>query len=258
MKKLVVFSVLLALLFVHGTCFADEIVFRGIPWGSAADYTCDELNKNGLSLYLSSVDEYRSKAATYRLRNMIAPMLYGNASIGEQGLTTIALAYPRDVKVAGYNLSSVMTFFVYKPHEGELVYNDKYTAFYAGVYSFVPENIDGMYNDLKEKLSSVYGEYSVEGNQDIIVDLFGEKEFTWSSVEPKQRMTVWETAESYLYLVSNNMPDDADPLFYSDSVVIVYAAKQSDTWIDEAMLAQKRTNERLEKEKYGDGNIEGL
>ena len=54
------------------------------------------------------------------------------------------------------------------------------------------------------------------------------------------------------------MTEDADPTLYSDSIAVVYAAKESDIWIDEALAAQKRTNERLEKEKYGDGNTDGL
>lgn len=257
MKRIVSFVIVLTMLFTLGTCVADEIMFRGIPWGSDADYTCDKLDKNGLSLYLSSLDEYASIAATYRIKNMLSPSMYGNATI-EKGVTTYALSYPMDLKVAGYNVASVMTFFVYRPHEGELVYDHQYTAFYAGMYSFIPEDLEGMFNDLRGKLTSIYGEYVTEGGQEIVEDLFGEKTFAWSSFEQEQKIAVWETAESNLFLVSNKVPEDADPMFYSNSIVIVYAAKESDKWIDEALEAQKRTNERLEREKYGNGDTDGL
>ena len=256
MKRLVSFFVLIALMLVWGTGIAEEIMFRGIPWGSAADYTCDKLNKDGLSLFLTTPEDY-SAIATYRVKNMVSASMYGNAS-SEQGLTAFALEYPMDLKVAGYNPSTVMTFFVYRPHEEELVYDLKYTAFYAGLYTFIPENIDGMFSDLKEKLTSVYGEFVHEGGSEIIEEILGEKTFMWSSFEPDQKVAVWETDESYLFLISNKMPDGADPTFYRDSISIVYAAKESDKWIDEALDAQKRTNGRLEEEKYGDGDTDGL
>ena len=82
-----------------------------IPWGSTADFTCDELNKGGLSLFLTTPEDYAS-IATYRVRNMVSAPMYGNAS-SEQGLTAFALDYPMDLKVAGYNPTSVFVWFVY-------------------------------------------------------------------------------------------------------------------------------------------------
>ena len=256
MKRIISFLILLIMVFTLGTCVAEGIMFRGIPWGSTADFTCDELNKGGLSLFLTTPEDYAS-IATYRVRNMVSAPMYGNAS-SEQGLTAFALDYPMDLKVAGYNPTSVFVWFVYKPLEGELVYDIKQTAFYAGMYTFAPENIEGMYSDLKEKLSSVYGECSDEGGQEKIEDIFGEKTISWSFIDAEQKVAVWKTEDSYLFLISNKMTEDADPTLYSDSIAVVYAAKESDIWIDEALAAQKRTNERLEKEKYGDGNTDGL
>ena len=256
MKKAFSLFILLTIVILCGASIAEEIVFRGIPWGSTAEYTCDELNTGGLSLFLTTAEEY-SSIATYRVRNIVSSSMYGNAS-SEQGLTAFALDYPKELKVAGYNPSTVMVWFVYRPHENELVYDNTFTAFYAGMYSFVPEDIECMYKDLQEKLMSVYGEHVIEGGHETIEDILGEKEFIWSSFTPDQRTTIWETADSYLFLISNKMPDDADPMFYKDNITIVYAAKESDKWIDEAFTAQRKTNQRLEKEKYGDGNTDGL
>ena len=257
MKRTVSFLLLITLVLALGTSVADEISFRGIPWGTDAVSACDKLNKGGLSLYLSSFDEFASSVATYRLRNILSSSLYGNAS-GEQGLTTFALDYPRGLKVAGYEPASVYVWFVYCPVDGELVYDNKRTAFYAGMYSFAPENLEGMYRDLQGKLVSVYGDYTVEGGQKIIENICGEKTIMWSSIEFQQTVTVWESDESYLFLVSNKRPEDADPTFFTDNIMIVYAAKESDKWIDEALAAQKKTNEKMEKEKYGNGDTSGL
>ncbi len=257
MKKFFSFLLLIILVFVLGASVADEISFRNVAWGIDAVTACDALNKGGLSLCLSSLDEYASTVATYRLRNILSSSMYGNVS-GEQGLTTFALEFPHGLKVAGYEPVSIYVWFVYRPVEGELVYDDKSTALYAGMYSFTPENLEGVYHDLQEKLVSVYGEYAAEGGQELIESICGEKTIAWSMVEPEQTVTVWETEESYLFLVSNKMPEDADPAFYMDNIMIVYAAKDSDKWIDEALAAQKKTNERLEKEKYGDGDTSGL
>ena len=63
-------------------------------------------------------------------------------------------------------MRGVFVWFVYRPLEGELVYDIKQTAFYAGMYTFAPENIEGMYSDLKEKLSSVYGNLDSDNPED--------------------------------------------------------------------------------------------
>ena len=67
------------------------------------------------------------------------------------------------MQVAGYDVSQLTLYFAHLPDgSGTLTRDDAHTAFYMGYYTRHPTNTDVVYEDLKSKLTSLYGDCRAE------------------------------------------------------------------------------------------------
>lgn len=250
--------VLLALLIIF-TCFLctsiaeEKIMFRDIPWGSDAATVKKALKKDGIDVSL--YDDPSIVGVQYT--KQIISEQYGFA-VGEAGVTNISIDYTPNIKVAGYEPYIVSLMFVYRPENGRLIYQDKYAALYSGVYNFKAERVSKMFDDLKAKLESVYGRCKYEGGIETVEQIFGKSSYFVLTTTPTESFAIWESESAYLALVGCDYADDSGSSFYGDYIKIVYASKNGDNWINEAIEARNNKNADIESEKYGNGDTNGL
>ena len=128
------------------------ILFRGIPWGSS--YT--EIEKD------VKLDHYW----TFTLIERVAKAMgFEKLTAQDKDLMPLDVGlvaqaeYSRPLpEVAGYKTEAVILQFVYVPDEnGALVEDKEHTALYHAYYTIEPADRAGAYEDLTNKLSSLYG-----------------------------------------------------------------------------------------------------
>lgn len=144
MKKLVVAAILCSLLF--STAFADEITFRGIPWGSSMSRVEEKLSDKQLSV--------RDEAGMRRWENIQSVYdpnyfdEYPSGWSGDSWAKTDVAGYDAYIKVyCAYDLKA----------DGSVDRNKENSEFYAAKYDFSVMDYDTAYNALKSKLTSLYG-----------------------------------------------------------------------------------------------------
>ncbi len=134
--------------------FADEILFRGIPWYASmtdvkASFSDDSIivaeTDEALQVYYSKIDG-----------NM------HNASLGMTRYPAGWVAYSylegQDFKVAGYGLSDMTFYCCYGLDENRVNRKSDNSRLYLASYTFGVVDKRGAFEDLKAKLSSIYGE----------------------------------------------------------------------------------------------------
>ena len=250
MKRFCIF--LLVLVLISSVAVADNITFRNIPWGSPATLVESMVRADGINFSLFDP----SMCAVIGAAGFISGK-YMDWTSGT-GITTFSSDINPNIDVAGYAPTGLEMYFVYRPVDGRLVYEDRYTSLYAGLYTFSAENVEKMFDDLKDKLTSVYGSCQHEGGEDILEDLFGKSGVLFQSPDPVETFAILETDSAFLALASHDLPDNLDSSIYGDSISIAYVSKDGDTWIKEAFAAKDAEDAEKESEKYGNGNVNGL
>ena len=154
------------------SAIADEILFRGVPWGvnpAEARKVIDNPNLYMQATYTTGLIGYPSKTVE-RLMDTSKNVLFGNPECfaQEEGTTRIVGFFISDnPKVGGYNIQTVEMDFASDIQNGVVNDDENVSHFAIATYSF--DILDGInaYNDLKTKLSSLYGEgEEVNGNYD--------------------------------------------------------------------------------------------
>lgn len=232
--------------------YNTEILFRNLPWGSSAKFVNNEMRKDGMGLSLSDPD-----ITGVQLCKQLISDRYGMWTM-ESGVTAISITNNPPINVAGYKPLNVSMLFVYRPQNNKIVVIDEYAALYAGVYTFEPQSMDKMFADLKGKLTLLYGKCKYEGDDKILDSLFGERtHYSWG-LSATETFAIWETESEYLILTGKDYPDDNDSVYYSDAIQIVYFTKHGDEWIQDAIVAKNAEKMDDEKQRYNNGNTNGL
>ena len=78
-------------------------------------------------------------------------------SVGKNGFF-YPLSYD-DIKVAGYDLSGIHIFCAYPAEDGRIIPDSSKSEFYLAYNNFDVLDTQGTFDDLREKLSSIYGSY---------------------------------------------------------------------------------------------------
>lgn len=150
--KIVVLILIIILLGSSNAETSKEITFRGIEWGSTVDYALNDA--------LSDV----------RWGNAYAPQevssndfeLIGDKKGVESYHGKICLYYssfqPGNITVAGYTIDRLELRFVLVPESNNLIIDNDHTSFYFASYELIPSNIDVVYDDLTDKLKTLYGD----------------------------------------------------------------------------------------------------
>lgn len=213
----------------------EEIVFRGIPWGTSYENATSQVpDVNFVSYQGESIKTYSVEEIVYGFGirfeytdiNIKAHNLFGS------------------VCIAGYDTSSVDLFFAYVPVDGSLTKLDRDSALYAASYEFDPIDTKAMAKDLKEKLSAMYGDPSETSH--------GE-DFWGGAVD----YTYWYGANDTLLVLC--VDDESESRWkLSERIRIVYAWREGDRLLQEASDCLEREAIASEKSKFGNGNTNGL
>ena len=131
-----------------------QILFREIPWGSTYNEVISRL-PNGI--------EMKSPVGVYHWYPLHEVMSF-DTGIGKTAWTDLGFLSQTEenatagMKVAGYDVSQIHLYFAYLPDaSGKLPRDDAHTAFFCGYYTIHPIDVDVVYEDLKSKLTSLYG-----------------------------------------------------------------------------------------------------
>ncbi|MBQ8073919.1 MAG: hypothetical protein IJ231_09190 [Clostridia bacterium] len=180
----VVFVSIMIICLVAEAAYADEILFRGLPWYSSmaevkASFADDPI-------LVDEVDE-----AVQVLYSKIDGNMH-NLSYGITGYPAGWVAYSyldgMDFNVAGYGLSDMMVYCCYGLDENNVDREINSSRLYLASYTFNVVDKQGAFEDLKEKLTSLYGngiENAVEnsyyaiGENDLEEVSFTEHKIEW-------------------------------------------------------------------------------
>ena len=211
----------------------DSIMFRNIPWYSSKSEAEKILAEEGASIGTDSFKNHIRRMGGIDFINTMAGDDYieGGGIVGNyEGIT-----------VAGYDPSEIGACYIYTLNDdGTINKNDNDAEFYFGWYAFDSRDyVDGagVYDDLHQKLTSLYG----EGIEDTESDYFNT--ITWYDSENNQiRLLLGGKQADYKY------------------VTLGYMAAGADERLDKmqnALDAEAAANEAAERESNRD-NVSGL
>lgn len=166
MKKL--FCLMLVFLSLTSIAYADEIMFRDIPWGANVSevlsslglVNADEVDKN------SDVDKYRL-VCVYEsdIEEFGSQQLCEFSSFENCGYTCSPLM-AFNMTVAEHKVSWLKLQFLFGITDGNVSREQSDSEFYSAKYQFSPDDYVTAYEDLLDKLIWLYGEPIVEETVD--------------------------------------------------------------------------------------------
>lgn len=209
MKRIVALIVAVLMFFSACAC-ADEVMFRGIPWGSNVETLEKTLKSDGA--YISSIDGF---AVPYPALFKISHSKQGFASMQdgtkqsreEIGWYTTAF-FMTPLKVGGYEVESISAYSFYGLTNGVISKEKKKSVFYAAEYTFDVRDKEAAYKDLKEKLTILYGESTETEDKDVLTSFASE---TPTEMNAKMFVSVWNVrADDMLVILNMECNDGAE------------------------------------------------
>ena len=134
--------------------------FRDIPWWSAKSDVDKKLTSEGAEIQQAAFEDniLRMNGIDYTNTTIGKNRVDGGGIVGRYS----------GIKVAGYTPSNTQACYIYTLNDDGSINKDKDSAqFYFGWYTFEPYDYadgEGVYNDLLQKLQSLYGE-GTDSNQ---------------------------------------------------------------------------------------------
>ena len=199
MRKLL--SVLIILCILPLSALADqEILFRGIPWGTSAS----ELEKKDFFQYGSFSDSSMPFEDSFTEEARWRAMAYiGTGTDHDAGFE--ATCYGK-IKVAGFETSSIHLYCAYSIENGELVKDKSKSRFYGADYVFNPLDYAFAYNTLVQKLTDLYGEGTEEKIRE---STFLAEGGNLDTCEMEMAVTRWDGAnDTHLIIVGQWIVDE--------------------------------------------------
>lgn len=216
----------------------NEIFFRDVPWGS----TYSEVKSK-----LYEFDWYEMYF-DYMKTHSVGDIIYGDykgIDFINGGFNMTALPFSnKEINVAGYTTSDINLYFVFPITENGLEIIEDDAIFYGATYEFEPQDYESMYDDLREKLTSLYGEPIKE-----------DKETDWLGIE--ETCTVWEGTNDVLVSLRGEDVENEEEL-WEDSLTINYAWKEGDNLLTAASEQMKKEALDEESNAYGNDDTSGL
>ena len=236
MKRIIAF--LAALLLAVGCSLsacaqeAKPITFRGVPWGTAHDEALRQLQTDGVSF-----DTYAMSTKMKTIEDIIYDGI-GFYNYDVAFYHRIGFQSPK-FSVAGYSDADVLVYFVYAPDDsGNFTAEEKDSVFFAAKYELDVNDVAAVREDLKAKLSSLYGEPCNEKEKTLIF------ENTWIT---------WEDEEGNLVVLGTREYQET-----TREVCIWYAWGESNRLLQQSNDALYAAARAEEAKSFGEGNTEGL
>lgn len=158
MKRLVTIFILI-LCVVAGSALAKttkyegEILFRNIPWGGTIDEVEAALAGENLDF---SYEKEGSMGMNYA---SLSAIVYMNGSWLEKYATEMSSTCFTPITVAGYETFETEVYFAYLPNENNKIDKKRENTYFTlACYKFEPVDLDRAIEDMKVKLSSLYGD----------------------------------------------------------------------------------------------------
>lgn len=137
------------------------ITFRDFDWYVTKEEFEEKLYEEGASSHgaLGNPNNIYRLSATNS-----SSITFGSDRVDEGGYR----GWYADVSVAGYQVDDTYACFVYPIVDGEIIRDDDKAEFYFGWYTFKKgdyEDIQSIYDDLSNKLASIYGEGNMNSDR---------------------------------------------------------------------------------------------
>lgn len=229
-KGLTVFIVLVLVACFTTVAFADEILFRKIPWFSNYDTVMETLDKLNVTWNTPSsttgkyIIDYVKEASSNSDRDYQCVCL-----VSSEGKNL-------DLQVAGYNVSGMTLFFAFIPDsDGIIDHSVENTSFYMARYTIKSiEDYELSLKDLVSKLTELYGKPRLlqpeDGCDSTIDDIY-----TWSGDK-----------DTFVYLAGDSNQ-------FGPSIRLYYGTAEGDNLVKNAEKTQRQMDLDALKEAGSDG-----
>lgn len=230
----------------------NTILFRNIPWGAnlqqyEAAFEGNHISKNQ-NEYISrwSVRKAENDPGTVSLNDM-----YADGYPAGWGTLIYSMDRQDGLKVSGYHVSTVLGYFVYGVDQnGNVLRDEPDCRFYMAEYTFDAEDGFTAYDDLKGKLSILYG----NGTEKVI-------QSQMLTVDDATMQAKYVDSVITRYVITDGrgtcMLEKIEAEGKCSSLALVYADEESDAMIDEVISAIKKERKDSETEDSV-GNYDGL
>lgn len=205
-----------------------EILFNDIPWGSNPT-TVSELM--GEDMFLSKDSFVKNWDFAY------SPYTTGSHQGGH-------ILYDSNVEVAGYSVDATM-YFLYSVDAG-LNRSVEASQFYLASYEFNVVDLGATYDDLKKKLTALYGEGTEEIDTSTHYQVAVVGDGYSGTYDVLKKVSTWVGKnDTQVVLVCSILLDDVD-VFTSEFLQLTYGKTDIDSQIEainEAILEEKAQEE---------------
>ncbi len=221
-----------------------EILFRDIPWGTS----CVEAEKEfqGADFFHISGEW----STTCSIDEVVYDSQIKGIDFDNNDINISSSAYTDqyfNISVAGYTPTEVEMFYAYQPIDNVPNTDESLSMLYAAQYMFEPENLYGMSEDLKNKLSGLYGD----------PDNSEEDRDNWMGYY--YTYTFWEGANNTEVILATRENIDTEAQFQlDDGIRIIYAWKEGDNLLQVASDAISSSSGSTEASNFGSDNTDGL
>lgn len=215
-----------------------EILFMDEPWGTS--YVDFKNNHGELGIWSINGEGYR----TFSVDEVVLGD-YKGIDFDYNDINIIGNCHNGEIEVAGYKTKDVKVYFAYNIVDGVLTKNESDSALYGARYEFDSLNLEEMYADLTEKLTTLYGE-SAKTTKD--TDLYGNI-YTY---------TYWYGQNDTMVVLKSLDSENDSTGFYNDEIIIAYAWKKGDELLQKASDWLKEEATKEEQSVYGNDSTNGL
>lgn len=184
-RSIVFLLVVIMAIGLFETAFADEVLFRELPWGSNVKEYEKTYNVND-GMIISRENETLMKVST-RIESIHPKMIQPDDN-NHAGWVSVLfnLDTENGLKVSGYPISMAYAYFTYGiDKDGHLLLSSSECELYMAEYVFETQNGQTIYDELKSDLDSRYGE--------------GEEKLFYSRTINKNDKNEWEYIDAEIY-----------------------------------------------------------
>lgn len=216
-----------------------EITFMDIPWGTTFDKV-DETHGE-LDLWGISGEGYKTFSV-----DDIALGEYKGIDFEYDDINVIGHCRNNEIDVAGYVTSDVNMYFLYTVNENNVLNQEESdSVLYGAQYIFEAKNLESMTTDLKQKISSVYGE-----PQKTTTDT------DW--MKNVSAYTYWYGQNDTLLVMKSFNTENSTSDLYKDEITLSYVWLKGDYYLQKASDWLKEQAIKEEESNYGKDNTNGL
>ena len=228
-KGLAALLALVLVICISVSAFADEILFRKIPWFSNYETVMETVDKldatwgNPKSSTGKYIIDYVKEASSNSDRDYQCVCTVGTDSKN------------LDLQVAGYDVTGMTLFFAFIPgDDGTIDHSLDNTSFYMARYTLKIDDFDLSLKDLMSKLNDLYGKpKTIESDDGCDSDI--DTIYKWSGDK-----------DTFVYLAGDSNK-------YGPSIRLYYGTSEGDTLIKNAEKIQKQMDLDALKEGGNDG-----